>query len=367
MKTTQNTIDERTAIAVCRFALENGERISPNVLAIGLTDGLQQPARNTFCGLLNETVNTSILFSIAEQLFRWNCCSNTLGFILSTKQFGEMVAGIVIARERKAANGRNRQQHERAIDQKQSGCLRSRANQATPLQHSLDILIETAQCLLFNAIDEVKMLVPFDIRETTHASYDSHRLDRRCYDVYCSQSQQWYAVNLTDEQRETLETYITQNQGSPDCRVYLSCSVSDDHITKISWGYRLENPILMAVLSAITRFRGLEFSQARQYDALASEHKNARIGKRETFVAEWFDDVLSRLDWKERQLLDCLKNSENKTRQLDSYNLMLPKPISRATFFRRIEQLYSHVRELKGLESESVETNNETIVVDYLR
>lgn len=346
--TQQNTIE-----AVQKLADTLNETIPHRLFGFASQNFNEEHSRETYSTLFRDNVCESFLLSIADQLFRWNAAPETLGHILASKHFGGLVVGLINSMERKTNAKNNRKQHERAIA-RNGGCVRSRGSKQTSLLMSVDSILSLTYGVIYNACDQIKLIVPFDIRETTNEKHKSHMLDRRFYDVYCKRSHKWYSATMNNEQHEAMKTFIKQNGQTPDVDVYLPVSFDGEKITKISFTYQSTAPLVSSIFAAISRFKTIEFANSSQVDPMIIETRSERrsAGYRETFQPEFFEKSIEKFSPEQNQVFEALRRFPNYGEQrqaFDEYNLFLEKPIGFTLFRERVSHLYEFASRCQNL------------------
>lgn len=362
------------------MALESIEPISQRLLDNANTDmamsnGDRPPI--VFCdesfGHDNQLDFATCLY-VAEQLYRFQACTEILAYLVNGK-FGEMLTRMMVnslSKQKKRKNGETKFVHRRT----------SFSNNRS-LMDEIDVIRETAQCILFGAVDSLKLLVPISFGKraeigSTRWVFGKNEKGEKIHignvattwqDFlgYCPVTGQEIccAAMFDSTEFNMLSQIIENNQTKgPNSWQFITANAKkSDGVNKL-FGIKRElygdekdegediivirrvlstlrrasaNCIMAAFGAAASRFFILEYGHNTEHTIHLEEHHKEKFSRyNEDMIAlevrEQFDKELDDVD---RLIIDVSESLDSSGEVFNRLSMTMEKPISRATFYRR--------------------------------
>ena len=362
------------------MALESIEKIPAKLLDNANSDMIANSTDRppvTFCDeSFGEDVPldfTTCLY-VAEQLYRFQTCTETLAYIVNGK-FGEMLTRMMV-------NSMSKQKNRKASEGKFVHRRTSFSNKRS-LMDEVDVIQETAQCILFGAVDNLKLFAPISFGNeiedgSTRWIFKKNEKGEKIYvgeiktvwkDFlgYCpvTGNEIRCAAMFDDVEHDLLCQIIKNNQnvGPNNWQFITANAKKSDGVNKV-FGVQRElygdekddgddiivirrvlatlrrassNCIMAAFGAASSRFFILEYGHNTEHTIHLEEHHKEKFARHNQDmitleVREQFDKELDDVD---RLIIDVSESLDSSGEVFDRLSMTMEKPISRATFYRR--------------------------------
>lgn len=365
------------------MALEAVEEIPAKLLSnansdmIANTEGENRPPVVFFDEYLGVDIPldfTTCLY-VAEQLYRFQTCTETLALMVNGK-FGELLTRMMV-------NSLSKQKNRKASETKFVHRRTSFSNKRS-LMDEIDVIQETAQCILFGAVDTLKLIVPISFGnaiedgstrwkfvkddETGEKHYVGEvKTAWKDFFGYCPISGQEIrcAAMFDDIEHDLLCKIIEHNQNhGPHKWQFITANARKSDGVNIVFGVQKElygdekdegedimvirrvlstlrrassNCIMAAFGAAVARFFILEYGHNTEHTIHLEEHHKEKFARHNQDmitleVREQFDKELDDID---RLIVDISESLDSSGDVFDKLTMTMEKPISRATFYRR--------------------------------
>lgn len=304
---------------------------------------------------------------VAEQLFRFQTCTTTLAYLLNGK-FGEMLTRMMV-------NSAMKQKHKHKSEAKFVHRRTSFSNKRS-LMDEVEIIQETAQCVLFGAVEKMRLLVPIKIGDfveqgSTRWVYNKDSEGNRVHtdnvhttwrdfyaycpitgdEVRCAAMFDGYELSLLNKIVEH-----NQNCGPNSWQFFVANARQSDLVCKYfdnddsvivirrvlsSLRRPTANCIMAAFGAATVRFFILEYGHNTELTEAIVEHSDDKFARYNPEmvcleVREQFEKDLDPID---RLIVDVSESSNSPKEVFSTLVSTMEKPISQATFYRRWDRL----------------------------